>query len=353
MTEMRQQLASDRPGKKDGGGEAATITHPVAPSSEHDPQMRETAIDALAQLGVPRKQAAAHVDAVHGDTVEELVNHAFAHRQALKEGRKPPSTLRRHGAPPPIVPSQSASPTAPPAPVPVAQQQQGTPNLPRAPIGMLGPMAATPPSPAAAQVTALGGPPGGSQAAPSAQQLQAQTPAATQPGPRRNYYAEMIAGGAQPPAAPIQRLRDITVPRRQQQAPDIEQKLPRGWHWEQDEQGRTWTVGPGGERVIGKQLPFEEGQYTHPVQGGAGAQTPAPTEETELPAAPVGEGRKARVGLRVKQTKPAEEEEQPTESTKTQYSASSPIAIRTKAEWDKLKSGDHFVWTDGMIYKKD
>jgi len=44
---------------------------------------------------------------------------------------------------------------------------------------------------------------------------------------------------------------------------DLEERLPRGYHFETDENGMTWTVGPDGDRVQGKQIPFGPG--TEPV----------------------------------------------------------------------------------------
>jgi hypothetical protein len=225
--------------------------------------------------------------------LEQLVNHAFAHRQALKEGVPPPSTLRKHGAPPaptPVTPAPQMT-----ASIPAAQQSGPRPP----PMGMLGPMAPAPISAAQAQ-TALGGPPGGSRAAPSAEQLQQQQ---GQPA-GRNYYRELIeasqaARGQTPPAAPLaQRLRDIQVqpPRRQPTLPAAPIASP--------------------ERVARVRMRVKQPTSTGPALG----------------------------TVRGAEEQPPASEQVPTEKA--------PQPIKSYEEYEKLQSGDHFIWSDGELYRK-
>lgn len=160
------------------------------------------------------------------------------------------------------------------------------------------PSAAVPPPAPISQPQApqLGLPPGGMQAAPSAQQLQAQGPV-----PR-------------PEVSAVERLAP-----RPTGIPPI-----------------NFGLLPQGPQRVPQPTPVATQQPVTPPE--AQVQVPAAVQPATPPVAPISpiqpEGGGPRVGWRVKQPK-----EHP--------------VIRTKDEWDKLKSGDHFIWTDGYLYRKD
>jgi hypothetical protein len=272
----------------------------TAPKLTRDPQLREWAIAAMRQMGVGKDEAAEHVDAVGGNNVNDVVGNAFRRRQALREGRTPPPM------------AQTSSPAvAPPPPAPISQ----------------------------AQAPQLGMPPGGRQAAPSTAQLQQLQ------GARTPQELQQLRQSVQA-MAPTQ----LQPPRVQPQAPVGRSPLELA-------QLMQSMQGLGGPQPAAMPTAPVAPAVQPPVATAA-----PPAAPPSLPVAPVSAEpaqRVARVRMRLKQPAPtspalgtvrgAEEQPPPSEQAPTQKG---PQSIRSYDEYEKLQSGDHFVWSDGELYRK-
>jgi hypothetical protein len=301
-------------------------------------QAQQTALDGLISMKVPKREAAALIDRAHGSTDSEILFNALRLRGGVSQQ---PSTVQVQGAMPPTAMPSPVEPRGAILPAPQAQPSQPQQQIP----GF--------------------GPPGGPQAAPNAQQLQASVPPPGQGGYNPNWFWRAM-GAAPPPAG-----------QRPPLTPTAEQGYNPNAFWRAMGAPRPAPVGQGPLPTQGPTAspqmtpsgppPAPIGQQRRPMQAAGPMPQPAPIAQRPSPASlglpgaqmmpsgsqspsatpqPMPPPLKPRVRVRaVGRQIP----EAPAEASKPQEL---PL-IETQEHYNRLPIGARFKHPDGYIYRKE